>query len=67
VHDDDHLARREVILKPGDDPGPRRSPVNPDPLESMSVAVLVERLGRLADVRMRQICAKLAIAVDWQG
>jgi mRNA interferase MazF len=33
-------------------------------VESVSIAILVERLGRLADVRMRQICAALAIAVD---
>jgi mRNA interferase MazF len=30
----------------------------------MSIAVLVERLGRLADARMRQICGALAVAVD---
>jgi mRNA interferase MazF len=33
-------------------------------LESVSVAVLVERLGRLADERMRQVYAALAVAVD---
>jgi mRNA interferase MazF len=54
----------EVILEPGDDPVPQRSAVNLDSVESVSVAVLVERLGRLADVRMRQICGALAIAVD---
>jgi mRNA interferase MazF len=57
----------EVILEPGDDPVPQRSAVNLDSVESVSVAVLVERLGRLADVRMRQICGALAIAVDCQG
>jgi mRNA interferase MazF len=35
-----------------------------DSVESVSVAVLVERLGRLADTRMRQICEALAVAVD---
>ena len=54
----------EVVLEPGDDPIPRRSAVNLDSIESVSVAVLVERLGRLADVRMRDICEALAVAVD---
>ena len=56
--------RSEVVLDPGDDPVPRRCAVNLDSVESISVAVLVERLGRLADVRMREICSALAIAVD---
>ena len=54
----------EVVLEPGEDPVPRRSTVNLDSVESVSLAVLVERLGRLADARMREICAALAIAVD---
>ena len=54
----------EVILEPGDDPVPRRSAVNLDSVESVSVGVLVERLGRLGDARMREICAALAVAVD---
>jgi mRNA interferase MazF len=54
----------EVVLEPGDDPVPRRSAVNLDSVESVSVAVLVHRLGRLADERMRDVCAALAIAVD---
>ncbi len=54
----------EVILEPGNDPVPRRSAVNLDSVESVSVAVLVERLGRLADDRMQEICEALAIAVD---
>lgn len=57
----------EVILEPGDDPVPRRSAVNLDSVESVSVAVLVGRLGRLADVRMREICAALEVAVDCRG
>jgi mRNA interferase MazF len=40
--------------------------VNLDSVESVSLAVLVERLGRLADVRMRAMCAALAVAVDCQ-
>jgi mRNA interferase MazF len=56
----------EVVLEPGDDPIPRRSAVNLDSVESVAVAVLVERLGRLADARMRELCDALAIAVDCQ-
>jgi mRNA interferase MazF len=54
----------EVLLEPEDDPVPRRSAVNLDSVESVSVAVLVQRLGRLADHRMREICQALAIAID---
>jgi mRNA interferase MazF len=52
----------EVPLEPGDDPVPRPSVVSIDSVESVSVAVLVERLGRLSDDRMRQVCAALAVA-----
>lgn len=54
----------EVVLEPGDDPVPRRSAVNLDSVESVSVAVLVERLGRLSDTRMRDVCTALEVAVD---
>ena len=54
----------EVVLEPGDDPIPRRSAVNLDSVESVSVGVLVERLGRLADSRLREICGALEVAVD---
>ena len=54
----------EVVLEPGDDPIPRRSAVNLDAVESVSVGVLVERLGRLADPRLREICGALEVAVD---
>jgi mRNA interferase MazF len=54
----------EVVLEPGDDPIPRRSAVNLDSVERVSVGVLVERLGRLADTRMRDVCHALGIAVD---
>ncbi|HVF14867.1 MAG TPA: type II toxin-antitoxin system PemK/MazF family toxin [Acidimicrobiales bacterium] len=56
--------RSEVVLEPGDDPVPRRSAVNLDSVESVSVAVLVERLGVLSAPRMREICAALDVAVD---
>ena len=57
----------EVGLEPVEDPIPRRSVVNLDSVESVSVAVLVDRIGRLADARMQQICAALAVAVDCAG
>lgn len=54
----------EAVLEPGDDPIGRRTAVNLDSVESVSVGVLVERLGRLSDEKMREICAALAVAVD---
>lgn len=54
----------EVVLEPGDDPVPRRSAVNLDSVESVSTACLVDRLGRLSDARMRELCAALEVAVD---
>jgi mRNA interferase MazF len=54
----------EVVLEPGDDPIGRRSAVNLDSVESVSVAVLVERMGRLSDERMREVCGALSVAVD---
>jgi mRNA interferase MazF len=57
----------EVVLEPGADPVPRRSAVNLDSVEGVSIAVLVGRLGRLADARMRAICAALEVAVDCSG
>ncbi|HET8527470.1 MAG TPA: type II toxin-antitoxin system PemK/MazF family toxin [Gaiellaceae bacterium] len=57
----------EVLLEPGDDPVPRTSVVNLDSVESVSLATLVERLGRLSDERMLQICKALEIAVACEG
>lgn len=54
----------EVVLGPDSDPIPRRSAVNLDSVECVSLEVLVSRLGRLADYRMRAICAALEVAVD---
>lgn len=54
----------EVVLEPGDDPIGRRSAVNLDSVESVSIAVLVERIGTLSGTRMRQICAALDVATD---
>lgn len=57
----------EVLLEPPDDPIPLVSVVNLDSVESVSMGTLVERLGRLSDDRMREICDALAIAVDCEG
>ena len=57
----------EVVVEPDSDPVPRRSAVNLDSVESVSVTVLVSRLGRLADTRMREICGALEVAVDCAG
>ncbi len=53
----------EVLLEPGVDPVPLRSAVNLDLVESVSVGVLVERLGSLSVDRMEQVCVALAVAV----
>jgi len=53
----------EVVLEPGVDPVPRRSVANLDSVESVSIGVFVERLGRLGDDRMHEVCAALEVAV----
>jgi mRNA interferase MazF len=57
----------EVSLEPKEDPIPRVSVVNLDSVESVSIGTLVERLGRLSDGRMRQICAALEVAVGCEA
>lgn len=57
----------EVRLEPTEDPIPRISVVNLDSIESVSIGALVERVGRLSDDRMRQICDALDIAVACEG
>lgn len=57
----------EVVLDPGEDPVPRPSAVNLDSVESVALGTLVERLGRLSDQRMRQICEALEIAAACGG
>jgi len=56
----------EVLLEPGADPVPRLTAINLDSVESVSIAVLVERLGTLSSERMREVCAALEVAVDGQ-
>ena len=52
----------EVALDPRDAPVPEASVVNLDSLDRAPVALLVERLGRLSQERMRQICRALETA-----
>ena len=54
----------EVVLEPGAAPVGRRCAVNLDSVESVSVGVLVARLGRLSDARQTEVCAALHVAVD---
>jgi mRNA interferase MazF len=56
-----------VVLEPEEDPVPGRSGVNLDSVENVSLEALVDRLGRLDDERMRQICVALEATVDCQG
>ncbi len=57
----------EVLLEPGHDPVPRPTAVNLDSVESVSIGVLVDRLGSLSGERMGEVCAALEVAVDCQG
>ena len=57
----------EVRLEPAEDPVPQACVVNLDSVESVSVGTLVERLGRLSDARMRQICRAVEVAVACDG
>ena len=54
----------EVVLETNEDPIPRRSAVSLDSVESVSIGMLTDRLGRLSDDRMREVCSALSVAVD---
>jgi len=54
----------EVVLEPGQDPVPTRCAVNLDSVESVAVATLTQRLGRLGTVRMAEVCDAFAVATD---
>lgn len=60
----DRNLATEVALQPGEDPIGRRCVLQLDSTQSVSVGLLVERIGRLSDERMREVCAALAVAVD---
>ena len=53
----------EIVLEPGEDPVPMVSAVNLDAVESAPQALLVRRLGRLSDERLRQVCDALRVVV----
>jgi mRNA interferase MazF len=57
----------EVLLEPTEDPIPRIAVVNLDSVESVPIRTLVERVGRLSDERMRQVCSALETAVACEG
>jgi len=57
----------EVVLEIDVDPIPKRSAVNLDSVENVGVGALTERLGKLGDVRMREVCLALAVAVDCEN
>jgi len=54
----------EVVLEPGDGPIGRRSAVNLDSVESVSIEVMIERIGALSGSRMREICGALEVATN---
>ena len=54
----------EVALHAGEDPVPQDCLVSLDSVEQVPVALLVERMGRLSDGRLREVCAALVVAVD---
>lgn len=54
----------EVRLEPQDDPVRSPCVVQMDSLFNASLASLTSRLGRLSGLRMQQVCAALAAAMD---
>lgn len=52
------------MREPADDPINHRCAVNLDSVESVSVAVLVERIGSLSGSRMHEICGALEVTTD---
>lgn len=54
----------EVVLEPGVDPVPLPCAATLDSVENVPIATLTDRLGRLSDARIREICDALAVAVD---
>lgn len=54
----------EVRLEPADDPVRSPCVVQMDSVFNASLASLTSRLGRLSGLRMQQVCAALAVAMD---
>jgi mRNA interferase MazF len=57
----------EVELHPTRDPVPRPCVASLDSVENISVALLVDRIGRVEDSRMSQVCEALAVATGCSG
>ena len=53
----------EVDLDPRTEPVPCACVASLDSVQSVSLSLLVERLGRLSEERMRRVCGALAVAV----
>jgi mRNA interferase MazF len=57
----------EVALDPEVDPIERSCVVTLDAVEQVSIGMLTDRIGRLSDARMGEVCAALVVAVDCRG
>lgn len=64
MHDHHPRLASEVVMEPAEDPVSRQSAVNLDSVESVSVGLLTERIGRVSESRMREICEALEVATD---
>lgn len=53
----------EVVLEPTEDPVRQRCVLQLDSTQSLALSLFVDRIGRLSDDRMREVCAALAVAV----
>lgn len=54
----------EVELDPTTDPIVQPCVVSLDAVEQASLSLLTDRIGRLSDDRMREVCAAIRVAVD---
>lgn len=52
----------QVVLEPDEDPVLRRCAVSLDSVQTVPIALLTDRIGRLGTDRMREVCAALAVA-----
>ena len=54
----------QVVLEPGDDPVARTCAVSLDSIQTIPIALLTERLGRLSIERMHEVCEAMAAATS---
>lgn len=54
----------EVALEPGLDPVPRSCVLNLDTPRTVPLMWLTQRLGRLSDDRMSEVCEAMAVTID---